>query len=206
MPSAQIETQPLIGLTGVIVGVYSAILATSVWGSMVYGVGSIATYFGLASAATVILTHLEQDVAHGLIGNATSEYLLQCDSMTGNCNVRASYVGTAPRSAKVWELPSSVGQLLGMSCTFWSLYLLRNVAKANKASGQPAGDVSYGDGFRMLGIWMICITVVGYSVYNRFISPTQASVGMTIGTFIGIGAYWGIAKLGVIDDPLDDED
>lgn len=193
------RVEPGVTVTGLITGVYTAVFATAIWGTAVYGVGTVSTFFGLAAAATIVLTQLEQEFARDLIGDKTSEYVLRCDTLTGSCNVKAGYVGTAPRNATVWELPSSIGQLMGMTCTFWTLYLLRTVVQKHKDSGADVDTLSYGDGGRMLALWSLCVATVGFAVYHRFVSPMQGSIGIVIGSGIGVGAYWACDRLDVFD-------
>ena len=189
------RVEPEVTVTGLITGVYTAVFATSLWGTAVYGVGTVSTFFGLAAAATIVLTQLEQEFARDLIGDRASEYVLRCDSLTGNCNVKAGYIGTAPRNATIWELPSSIGQLMGMTCTFWTLFLLRVVAKNHGGEDK----LSYSDGGRLLALWSLCIATVGFAVYHRFVSPMQGSLGIVIGSGIGVAAYWSCDKLEIFD-------
>lgn len=194
------RVEPEVTVTGLITGVYTAVFATALWGTAVYGVGTVSTFFGIAAGATIVLTQLEQELARDLIGDKASEYVLRCDTLTGDCNVKAGFIGTAPRNATIWELPSSIGQLMGMTCTFWTLYMLRTVVQQHKshgATGAAVDTLSYSDGGRLLALWSLCVATVGFAVYHRFVSPMQGSLGIVIGSGIGVSAYWACDKLEV---------
>lgn len=182
---------PPIGLTGTLIATYASVL-----------LGTIATYcatraklalvFLAASVATIVITLVEQSIAIEFLGDQVSEYILHFNAHKREVHAKA--LGTAPLDKQLWELPAAVHQLLSMTATFWTLYILDEYREEQKKQRPCVGLT--GAVARSAVLWIVASSVMLYSVRHGFVSPMQGAVGVGLGSIVGwicykVGRFYG---------------
>lgn len=171
---------PPVGITGVIVATYAAVVMGSVVAYCTTR-AKIALTFLAASVATIFITYIEQEIAIKVLGDQVGEYILH---FNGNQkSVHAKAIGTAPLDRRLWEVPSAVCQLLAMGATFWSLFILDEYVADQKKEKKCMGRT--GVVLRTGAVWAVAAAVMAYSARHGFVSPMQGIVGITLGSLTG---------------------
>ena len=175
---------PPIGLTGTLVATYASVVLGTV---VTYCAtrAKIALVFLAAAVATIVITLVEQSIAIEFLGDKVSEYILHFNSHKREVHAKA--VGTAPLDKTMWELPAAVHQLLSMTATFWTLYILDEYVDEQKKETPCVGMM--GAVMRSGALWVVASSVMLYSVRHSFVSPMQAAVGVALGSIVGWICY-----------------
>ena len=189
---------PVIGLTGLIVAVYAAILGGAAVCAVVAPDGSSARTFGASlftcAIITIAITYVEQLFMMRFLGNATREFVLSCDVLTNDCTVAGKHVGSSPVAKAVWQMPSAVAQLLAMAASFTTIYVVSYEIQAAEESRKPHEDTVPAAG-RTAFLWLVVVMVLGYAAMQRFVTALQVGAGIALGTVMGGAGYALSAKM-----------
>ena len=97
------------------------------------------------------------------------------------CGIYPEYM----RKSKTWGMPSGHAQILFLTATFWSLYL---IGKHKKGSSSLLIT-------QLIIIWLIALIVVGQRVVSKCHSIPQVIVGSIFGIGFGILTYFICRKI-----------
>ena len=169
---------PSLSLTGLIVAVYAGTLGSGVAAYSV--VPCAATMLYIAGATiTVLLTYMEQTAASAWLGKTVGAYRLTCDTLHETCAVGAAYAGHSPSGLAIWQLPSATAQLLSMSASFWTSYIMM----ADTTPGALFPFVVHYT--RAAVLWALVAAVLSYATAHKFVSVGQVAAGLLAGTATG---------------------